>query len=85
MLREKYSDSRSMLAYVVTLGMRGDTEESLRAKYEALGEIARATVPGKRIAATLNQYLALKEEEWLRILRPISLMVTPSLYGLLGN
>ena len=59
-LREKYSD-KYVTAYVVTLGMRGDTEESLRAKYEALGEIARATVPGKRIAATLNQYLALKE------------------------
>lgn len=54
-LQEKYRDMY-VTAYVIAAGMRGDSEESLRAKYEILGEKARATVPGKRIAATLDQF-----------------------------
>ena len=43
-------------AHVIALGIGGETEEGLRSKYELLGEAARATVPGKRIAAVLEQY-----------------------------
>ncbi len=43
-------------AHVIALGISGETEEGLRSKYELLGEAARATVPGKRIAAALEQY-----------------------------
>lgn len=59
-LRKKYSNMY-VTAYVVTLGMRGDSEECLREKYEALGEKARATIPGKRIAGVLNRYAILAE------------------------
>lgn len=43
-------------AHVIALGISGETEEGLRSKYELLGEAARATVPGKRIAAALERY-----------------------------
>lgn len=43
-------------AHVIALGIGGETEEGLRSKYELLGESARATVPGKRIATALEQY-----------------------------
>ncbi len=43
-------------AYVIALGISGETEEGLRSKYELLGEAARATAPGKRIAAALERY-----------------------------
>ena len=43
-------------AHVIALGISGETEEGLRSKYNLLGEAARATVPGKRIAAALEQY-----------------------------
>jgi alkyl hydroperoxide reductase/ thiol specific antioxidant/ mal allergen len=43
-------------AHVIALGINGETEEGLRSKYDFLGEAARATVPGKRIAAALEQY-----------------------------
>lgn len=43
-------------AYVVALGMQTDVEELLRRKYEALGEVAKATVPGKAVAAFLDRY-----------------------------
>ena len=43
-------------AHVIALGISGETEEGLRSKYDLLGEAARATVPGKRIAAALEQY-----------------------------
>ena len=46
-------------AYVIALGARDETEESLRAKYDLLGENARASVPGKRIAACLEQFAKL--------------------------
>ena len=42
--------------HVIALGIDSETEEGLRSKYELLGEAARATVPGKRIAAALEQY-----------------------------
>ena len=50
-------------AHVIALGIREETEEGLRSKYNLLGETARATVPGKRIAATLEQYEKLAEGE----------------------
>ena len=43
-------------AYVVALGIQTDTEELLRRKYEALGEAAKATVPGKAVAEALARY-----------------------------
>lgn len=43
-------------AYVIALGIIGETEEGLRSKYELLGEAARASVPGNRIAAALERY-----------------------------
>ena len=43
-------------AHVIALGISGETEEGLRSKYDLLGEAARVTVPGKRIAAALEQY-----------------------------
>ena len=43
-------------AFVIAAGIRGETEESLRAKYDLLGEAARNTVPGERIAAALARY-----------------------------
>ena len=43
-------------AHVIALGISGETEEGLRSKYDLLGEAARATIPGKRIAAALEQY-----------------------------
>ena len=42
-------------AHVIALGISGETEEGLRSKYDLLGEAARVTVPGKRIAAALEQ------------------------------
>lgn len=43
-------------AHVIALGISGETEEGLRSKYDLLGKTARVTVPGKRIAAALEQY-----------------------------
>ncbi len=47
--------------YVIALGILKETEEELRLKYELLGEGARATIPGKQIAAALDQYAKLVE------------------------
>ena len=46
-------------AYVIALGARNETEESLRAKYALLGEAAKATVPGKQIATYLERFAQL--------------------------
>ena len=46
-------------AYVVALGARNETEESLRAKYGLLGENAKNSVPGRQIAACLEQFAKL--------------------------
>ncbi len=43
-------------AYVIALGMAADDEATLRAKYELLTPAARATAPGKAIAAALDRY-----------------------------
>lgn len=48
-------------AYIIALGIRGETQEGLQAKYDILGETARVTVPGKRIAAALKQFDQLSE------------------------
>lgn len=48
-------------AYVIASGARRETEEGLRLKYDLLGESARATIPGKQIAAVLEQFARLKE------------------------
>ena len=50
-------------AYVVALSMTTDNEAILRVKYELLSPEARATVPGKAIAATLERYGKLIEGE----------------------
>lgn len=47
-------------AYVIALGVRNETEESLRAKYDLLGESAKASVPGQQILAALDQFAALE-------------------------
>lgn len=59
LLREKYADMY-VTAYVISLGMYGDTEENLKAKYETLGENARNSIPGEKIATTLKQYANLE-------------------------
>ena len=46
-------------AYVIALGARNETEESLQAKYDGLGEAAKATVPGRQIAAYLERFAKL--------------------------
>ena len=46
-------------AYVIALGARNETEESLRAKYDRLGEAAKATVPGRQIASYLERFAKL--------------------------
>lgn len=50
-------------AYVIALNMSADDETTLRAKYELLGTSARATAPGKAIAAMLDRYGKLVEGE----------------------
>ncbi len=50
-------------AYIIALNMLVDDEVTLRAKYELLGPSARATVPGKVIAAMLERYGKLVEGE----------------------
>ena len=50
-------------AYIIALNMLIDDEATLRAKYELLGPSARASVPGKAIAAMLNRYGKLVEGE----------------------
>lgn len=50
-------------AYIIALNMTVDEEATLRAKYELLGPSARATAPGKAIAAMLDQYGKLIEGE----------------------
>ena len=47
-------------AYVISLGARNETEESLQAKYDLLGETAKASVPGQQILAALDQFAALE-------------------------
>ena len=46
-------------AYVIALGALNETEESLQQKYDLLGEAAKASAPGKRIAAVLEQFAKL--------------------------
>ena len=46
-------------AYIIALGARNETEESLQAKYDLLGGRAKATVPGRQIAAALQQFAKL--------------------------
>ena len=43
-------------AYVIALGMNADDESSLRAKYDLLGEPAKATAPGQAVATVLTRY-----------------------------
>ena len=43
-------------AYVIALGARNETEEGLRAKYGLLGDAAKSSVPGRQIAACLEQF-----------------------------
>lgn len=50
-------------AYIIALNMAADDEATLRAKYELLGTSARATAPGKAIAAMLDRYGKLIEGE----------------------
>ena len=45
-------------AYVIALGIKGETEEGLIQKYELLGENARNSVPGKRITAAIERHAA---------------------------
>lgn len=47
-------------AYVISLGARNETEASLQAKYDLLGETAKASVPGQQILAALDQFAALE-------------------------
>ena len=46
-------------AYVIALGARNETEESLQAKYDGLGETAKASVPGRQIASYLERFAKL--------------------------
>ena len=46
-------------AYVVALGARNETEDDLREKYDLLGDAAKSSVPGKQIAACLEQFAKL--------------------------
>ena len=46
-------------AYVIALGALNETEESLQQKYGLLGDAAKASVPGKRIAAALDRFAKL--------------------------
>ena len=46
-------------AYVIALGALNETEESLQRKYDLLGDAAKASVPGKRIAAALDRFAKL--------------------------
>lgn len=46
-------------AYIIALGMQNETEESLQAKYNLLGENARNSIPGQRIARTLEHFASL--------------------------
>ena len=46
-------------AYVIAQSARNETEESLRAKYNLLGEVAKASVPGKQIASYLERFAKL--------------------------
>ncbi len=55
MLIKEHKD-RYATAYVIAAGMRNDSEETLRNKYELLDETIRVTVPGKKIAMALEQY-----------------------------
>ena len=43
-------------AYVIALGARNETEDDLREKYDLLGDAAKSSVPGKQIAACLEQF-----------------------------
>ncbi len=43
-------------AYVIAIGARNETPESLQQKYNLLGEEAKASVPGKRIEATIERF-----------------------------
>ncbi len=46
-------------AYVIALGARNETEDDLREKYDLLGDAAKSSVPGKQIAACLEQFAKL--------------------------
>lgn len=46
-------------AYVISLGVLNETEESLRQKYDLLGNAAKNSVPGKQILTTLDHFTAL--------------------------
>lgn len=59
----KANADRYASAYVIAAGMGNETEESLLNKYQALGKQAQATVPGKKIAAALEQYKKLADGE----------------------
>lgn len=43
-------------AYVVSLGILNETEESLQQKYNLLGDAAKNSIPGKHVAAALDQF-----------------------------
>lgn len=43
-------------AYVIALSIRNETEKSLQAKYDLLGENAKNSVPGKQIANALRRF-----------------------------
>lgn len=45
--------------YVIALGAFNETEESLQAKYDMLGESAKNTIPGKQIASVLERFAKL--------------------------
>ena len=46
-------------AYVIALGARNETEESLQAKYDSLGDNAKNSVPGRQIASYLERFAKL--------------------------
>lgn len=43
-------------AYVISLGILNETEESLQQKYNLLGDAAKNSIPGKHVATALNQF-----------------------------
>lgn len=48
-------------AYVIAAGIRDETEESLRKKYELLDESIHETMPAKKIAVVLERYKKLTD------------------------
>ena len=45
--------------YVIALGVLNETEESLQAKYDLLGEKVKNSIPGKQLAAALDRFAKL--------------------------